>query len=100
MNTAIATGRGNMIGEEGQFAGIGLAIPMEMIELVVDQLIGSGEIHKGYLGVEMRSLHVLDTMTSPSQMELNVIEHFDGQGVPDRGSTRGTSGSGRWCSCR
>ena len=36
MNTAIATGRGTNVGD-GQFAGIGLAIPIRMIELVVDQ---------------------------------------------------------------
>jgi serine protease Do len=51
MNTAIATGRGSELGN-GQFAGIGLAIPMTMIESVVDQLIGTGEVAKGYLGVE------------------------------------------------
>ncbi len=50
MNTAIATGRGNRL-DEGQFAGIGLAIPIEMIEPIVEQIINSGSVKKGFLGV-------------------------------------------------
>ena len=50
MNTAIATGRGNRL-DEGQFAGIGLAIPIEMIEPIVEQIIDSGSVKKGFLGV-------------------------------------------------
>ena len=52
MNTAIATGRGNVVGQ-GQFAGIGLAIPMTMIESVVSQLIDTGDVQKGFLGVSV-----------------------------------------------
>ena len=55
MNTAIATGRGNGVGQ-GQFAGISLAIPMSMIESTVTQLIESGEVRKGYLGIRMAVL--------------------------------------------
>ena len=51
MNTAIATGRPRGAREEGQFAGIGLAIPIEMIEPVVDQLIETRVVQKGFLGV-------------------------------------------------
>lgn len=52
MNTAIATRResGNSL-DEGQFAGIGLAIPMNMIEPAVTQIIDNGVVVKGYLGV-------------------------------------------------
>jgi S1-C subfamily serine protease len=50
MNTAIATGRGNSVGQ-GQFAGIGLAIPMSMIESVVSQII---EIGRGPQGLPRR----------------------------------------------
>ena len=55
MNTAIATRSGTAVGA-GQFAGIGLAIPMSMIETVVDQLIETGEVRKGYLGVSILDL--------------------------------------------
>jgi serine protease Do len=52
MNTAIATGRRSGPGlEDGQFAGIGLAIPIEMIEPVVQQIIDKGQVEKGYLGL-------------------------------------------------
>jgi S1-C subfamily serine protease len=50
MNTAIATSRSGAL-DEGQFAGIGLAIPIDMVESAVDQLIKTGEVAKGYLGV-------------------------------------------------
>ncbi len=50
MNTAIATGRGSSL-DEGQFAGIGLAIPIDMIEPVVEQVISTGSVQKGFLGV-------------------------------------------------
>ena len=50
MNTAIATGRNNSL-DEGQFAGIGLAIPLDMIDPVVEQLIDRGYVVKGFLGV-------------------------------------------------
>ena len=82
MNTAIATGRGNMVGEEGQFAGIGLAIPMKMIELVVDQLIEDGEVSKGYLGVEMQPLLAVRSGSLRGGPLQPIREHFDGQGVP------------------
>ena len=50
MNTAIATDP-NTTREEGAFAGIGLAIPMNMIEPVVSQLIETGVVTKGFLGI-------------------------------------------------
>ncbi|MHC4129114.1 MAG: trypsin-like peptidase domain-containing protein [Planctomycetota bacterium] len=52
MNTAIATGHGNQL-DEGQFAGIGLAIPIEMIEPAVRQIIATGAVQKGFLGVSV-----------------------------------------------
>ena len=55
MNTAIATGRRSSF-DEGQFAGIGLAIPIDMIVPVVDQLIETGVVAKGYLGIGVEDL--------------------------------------------
>ncbi len=71
MNTAIATGRGPVV---GQFGGIGLAIPMSMIESVVEQLIDTGEVHRGYLGVSD-----LD-----DRLRLAQARGFRGQGVAIR----------------
>ena len=81
MNTAIATGRGSSVGEEGQFAGIALAIPMRMIELVVDQIISGGEVTKGFLGIQMSSLEALSMRPVPGALR-NVVRHFTGVGVP------------------
>jgi len=59
MNTAIATGRRNSAGlEEGQFAGIGLAIPTDMIVPVVTQVIKYGYVEKGFMGVNVGDLNV------------------------------------------
>ncbi len=55
MNTAIATGRRSSL-DEGQFAGIGLAIPIDMIVPVVDQIISTGVVTKGYLGIGVEDL--------------------------------------------
>ncbi len=65
MNTAIATGRDGGF-EEGQFAGIGLAIPMSMIYPVVEQIISTGEVQKGFLGVNIVDLNqpVADSLAS------------------------------------
>lgn len=73
MNTAIATGP-RRVYEEGQFAGIGLAIPMEMIEPVVSQLITTGEVRKGFLGV-----NIMDRSASVGD-ELRILG-FNGVGV-------------------
>ena len=55
MNTAIATGRsrGSPSLDEGQFAGIGLAIPIDMIVPAVNQIIERGYVEKSYIGVDV-----------------------------------------------
>ncbi len=73
MNTAIATGRQSSF-EEGQFAGIGLAIPIDMIVPVVDQLIETGVVAKGFLGITGGELTVRDAQ----RLELR---GFGGRGV-------------------
>jgi len=52
MNTAIATDVQNPDGT-GRFSGIGLAIPLPMIESVVQQLLDTGEVRKGFLGISV-----------------------------------------------
>ncbi|MAY73973.1 MAG: hypothetical protein CMJ31_04465 [Phycisphaerae bacterium] len=52
MNVAIANGRDtDGTSEEGDSAGISFAIPLATIETVVPQLIRSGEVARGYMGV-------------------------------------------------
>jgi serine protease Do len=52
MNVAIATGRDTQGTTEGQSAGISFAIPVAVIENVVDQLIAKGQVSRGFLGIE------------------------------------------------
>lgn len=73
MNTAIATGRRSSL-DEGQFAGIGLAIPIDMIVPVVDQIISTGVVTKGYLGISGLNL------TDEALQELE-LRGFVGRGV-------------------
>jgi len=87
MNTAIATGRGNSVGQ-GQFAGIGLAIPMSQIQNVVEQVIENGDIRKGFLGVGLSEASRMDmarrTRDASSRFLAlvdTIQEEYDGDGV-------------------
>ena len=73
MNTAIATARPTRSLEEGQFGGIGLAIPISMIASVVQQLIETGTVERGYLGVNLLDIE--------NKAALAIRRGFRGQGV-------------------
>jgi serine protease Do len=68
INTAILSGEGGPGGEGGSI-GIGFAIPINMAKHVMEDLIRTGKVSRGYLGAEIRSLdegmahafHVPDT---------------------------------------
>jgi serine protease Do len=82
MNTAIATGRGSTIGS-GQFAGIGLAIPMQIVENVVEQIIEHGTVAKGFLGVgvtEVAGSGVLERQGLGDVFGV-VSRHYAGEGT-------------------
>ena len=87
MNTAIATGRGNGGVGQGQFAGIGLAIPLSQIGSVVEQVIETGEVRKGYMGVSLLDASDLElingAMLSSRFREYRdlIVENYDGDGV-------------------
>lgn len=57
MNVAIATARDKRgtAADEGQSAGISFAIPLGTIESIVDQLIRTGRVSRGYLGIRFSS---------------------------------------------
>ena len=80
MSTAIATGRGHGV-SQGQFSGIGLAIPISMIDNVVDQLIDHGEVIKGYLGISMRNTEDLERIPIRDPMLQATAKNFQGDGV-------------------
>ncbi len=90
MNTAIATGRGNGSVGQGQFAGIGLAIPLSQIETVVEQVIETGEVRKGYLGVSLIDARRLELMVGVDRREVFtpyrdlILENYEGDGVAVR----------------
>jgi len=55
MNSAIATG-GGPLGGEGQSAGVGFAIPSNMIKTMLPALVKGGQITRGMLGVVIQDL--------------------------------------------
>jgi serine protease Do len=55
INTAILTGGNSMSGEGGNI-GIGFAIPVNMAEHVMDQLVKNGKVTRGYMGAYLQDL--------------------------------------------
>ncbi len=89
MNTAIATSQRNAVGQ-GQFAGIGLAIPMTQIRSVVEQVIETGVVRKGFLGVGLvetdpGNLGLMARQSPPNSPFVGLVEaiaeYYEGDGV-------------------
>ena len=55
INTAILSGNSEQ-GDEGGSVGIGFAIPSSMAQHVMESLIKTGKVTRGYLGITIRSL--------------------------------------------
>ncbi len=55
MNTMILTG-GSSFGGEGGNVGIGFAVPSNMAKQVMDQIMKSGKVSRGYMGVTLGAL--------------------------------------------
>jgi len=45
-----------IISNSGSFAGAGFAIPAQLVKASVDQIIKSGSVHHGYLGISMNAV--------------------------------------------
>ncbi len=89
MNTAIANSQRNTVGQ-GQFAGIGLAIPMGQIRSVVEQVIETGVVRKGFLGVglvetDSMNLAIVGRSSPAGSPILGLLpaidEYYEGDGV-------------------
>jgi len=53
MNTMILTGGGASFGGEGGNVGIGFAVPSNMAKQVMDQIMKTGKVSRGYMGVTL-----------------------------------------------
>jgi serine protease Do len=76
INTAILSGGGGP-GGEGGFIGIGFAIPINMAKHVMEDLIKTGKVTRGYLGAEIQSLtgslaHAFDVPDTSGALVQNV----------------------------
>ena len=56
MNTMILTG-GSSFGGEGGNVGIGFAVPSNMAKQVMDQIMKTGKVSRGYMGVTLENLN-------------------------------------------
>lgn len=57
INTAILSNNSGMGGGEGGFMGIGFAIPSSMVQHVMTDIIKTGKVSRGYLGVSIGDLN-------------------------------------------
>ena len=55
----------------GSFAGAGFAIPSQTVRSVADQIIKTGSVHHGYLGITMNDV-------TPENAEFFKLKHADG----------------------
>ena len=106
INTAILSGNSGP-GGEGGFIGIGFAIPSNTVKHVMEDLIKTGKVSRGYLGVEISNLspglakefNVPDTSgafiqnVSPGGPAAkaglqngDIVRKYNGQNVPDNGA--------------
>ncbi|HVB29487.1 MAG TPA: DegQ family serine endoprotease [Terriglobia bacterium] len=106
INTAILSGNSGP-GGEGSFLGIGFAIPSNTVKHVMEDLIKTGKVSRGYLGVEVGNLtpglakefNVPDTSGAFVQnvepggpaakagiQNGDVVRKYNGQTVPDNGT--------------
>ena len=79
MNVAIATGRDGDGVREGQSAGISFAIPLAVIESVVDQIINTGEVRRGFLGIREGRVAVSDPLFGERYSSEKAIEDSQGK---------------------
>jgi Do/DeqQ family serine protease len=56
MNTMILTGGGASFGGEAGNIGIGFAVPANLTKQVMDQLMKSGKVSRGYIGVTLQAV--------------------------------------------
>jgi serine protease Do len=56
MNTAILTGGGASFGGESGNIGIGFAVPSNMAKQVMDQIMKTGKVSRGYMGVTLQNI--------------------------------------------
>jgi len=56
MNTMILTGGGASFGGEAGNVGIGFAVPSNMAKQVMDQIMKTGKVSRGYMGVTLQSV--------------------------------------------
>lgn len=72
-----------IISDTGSFQGVGFAIPSNTVKNVVKQLITSGEVEHGYIGVQMFSVGIEELVAYSGLSEEKLQSEY---GLPDNGA--------------
>jgi S1-C subfamily serine protease len=69
--------------ESGGFEGVGFAVPIDTVKSVVEQLITTGEVVHGYIGVQMFSTGIDDLAAYTGLSKEQLADEYD---LPDNGA--------------
>jgi S1-C subfamily serine protease len=72
-----------IVSDTGSFQGVGFAIPINMVKNVVEQLIETGKVEHGYIGVRMFPVSVEELATYSDRSAEELSEKY---GLPERGA--------------
>lgn len=67
----------------GSFQGVGFAVPIDTVKSVVEELITTGEVEHGYLGVQMFDIGVSELASYAGQTPEEFSQEYD---VPESGA--------------
>lgn len=72
-----------IISDTGSFQGVGFAIPSNTVKNVVKQLITSGEVEHGYIGVQMFSVGIEELVAYSELSKEKLRSEYD---LPENGA--------------
>ena len=72
-----------ILSDTGSFQGVGFAIPSNTVKNVVEQLITSGKVEHGYLGVQMFSVGIEELVAYTGVSKDKLKDEYD---LPDSGA--------------
>jgi S1-C subfamily serine protease len=72
-----------IVSETGSFQGVGFAVPINTVKNVVKQLVATGKVEHGYIGVKMFPVGVEELATYSDQSAKELSDEY---GFPEKGA--------------
>jgi S1-C subfamily serine protease len=72
-----------IVSETGSFQGVGFAVPINTVKNVVKQLVATGKVEHGYIGVKMFPVGVEELATYSDQSAKEISDKY---GFPEKGA--------------